>query len=282
MRINKRVGWLLCTAAILGFGSALNAAPIVLVNDAFEQENLGDTNAQLTNWLQQGSANGVIIDTDPGAGVNKALQIGQGAGILKNNLNLTTGNPGYTNPVKLSIKFDFTDVAPNNDWFALFWRDTAGSNPLYRLQWNPGTGGSGAILLKKTDTQLGASFGVPAGFWSNGATHTIELTILFDPGSDSMSGTNTLELFLGGVSQGTRQDIGGVTNDHLTTGNLRRLLPNATSSITLQNFNNEASALNILDNVSISYNVIPEPASLALLGLGGLMIGFRGHRRRDA
>lgn len=281
MRINKRVGWSLCAAAILGFGSALNAAPVVLVNDTFEQETLGDNSSQLTNWANQGTAtNGTIIDTDPGAGENKAFRIGQLAGIQKSGLNLTTGNPGNLNPVQLSIKFDFTDVAVANDYFAFFWRDQATGNPLYRVQWNAGIGG-GAIVLRKTNTQLG-SFAVPAGFWN--ATHNIELTVLFDPGTNSMTGTNTLELFLDGVSQGTRQDIGGVTDDDgsqaLPAGNLRRLLPTSVSSIQLQNFNNEAGALNILDNVSISYEtVIPEPASLALLAIGGAMMFTRRNRR---
>ena len=267
MSMGKRFGWLSGIAGICIGAATLNAAPILLIDDDFQEDAIGDHTNQLVNWQAQGiAANGVIIDNGGG---NHALQTGQNGGIITAGLNLVDNT--FTQRT-VSIQFDFTDVATNNYWFGLFWSDNL-SVPRYRVQWNASVSG-GQIIIKKSNTQLGGGFGVTTGFWE-GTERTVELTIAFDPSSDAMTGVNTLELFLDGVSQGTREDIGGVTNDG--AGNLNRLLPTANGKTWLSNFNNEATALNIIDNVSVT--VIPEPASFLFLGAGTLMLLAR---RRDA
>lgn len=267
MRKINTTGLLTVLALLLGTGAAPgNADASIIVTDDWEAETLGDNTSQLANWNAQGTAaNGVIVDSDPGAGVNQALQIGQSAGINKNNMNLT-GAHG------LSVKFDFTNIQPTTDgaWFGLFLRDTVGSNPLYRVQWQ---GTNSSLIVRKTNTSLSGWTSLGSALFADHSTHNIELRLLFSPGDDPNSGFNTLELLVDSVSHGTVTDFGGVTSDG--AGNFRRLVPNATWSIQLVNFNAEATALNLLDNITIA--TIPTPAALPA---GLAMLGTLLMRRR--
>ena len=217
----------------------------VLLDDDFSQEDLGDDLSELTNWKVQGTpSHGGVIDHPLGSGTN-ALWIGQGSGIRGENLDVA-------NVQKFTFLVDFTDPVVGSDWFAMFFRDNTSyaAQNTYRVQWY---GTYSTILVKKQNHEL-ASIAKPADF-KDGNMHTIELKIDFDPSSDPKQGTNILRLVIDGTQVGPDMyDIGGVTdNDYPAHDYTNRVLATADSVVYVYNFNNEATASNILSRVMFEY-----------------------------
>lgn len=250
----------LASTALLSGVMATSATAGIIVNEDWSGETIGDHSNQLTNWASTGTSANATIVNYPSNGIDHAMELGRNAGFAKSNMDVTAAT-------KLIIQFDFTNTQATTDgaYFGMFIRDTGGtSNPVYRVQWQ---GTSSSFTVRKTNTSL-----VPTGSPSWGSqifadhtTHTVKMEISFD----SVNNKNMIEMFMDGVSKGVVYDIHGMTNDG--AGNTRRLLPNNIWSIQFSNFNNEATALNVLDNVSI-VTVVPEPAGMSLMGLGGLML----------
>ncbi|MFA9478879.1 PEP-CTERM sorting domain-containing protein [Phycisphaerales bacterium AB-hyl4] len=245
------VGVVACSMTLSTASAALVVTEVV--SEDWSGQSVGDTADELVQWGGLGNAaNGIIVDTGGG---NLAMQLGQGAGFMKGGLEMGDA-------LGVTMQFDFTTPQGSDGWFGIFYRDTSSSvNPVYRVQWNTN---QNVIFMRKNNTNL-ASYNVGSGFWA-GETHTINFEITFDDANNQ----NLLELFVNGESRMTAEDNGGA-------GDERRPLPTDNSSIQFFNYNYEATASNLIDNIIIS-KTIPEPASLSLLALGGMTLLFRRGR----
>jgi hypothetical protein len=102
---------------------------------------------------------------------------------------------------------------------------------------------------------------IPFFNYSEGDTHNVAIEANYT--------TGRLDAFVDGVLQLSNYDFlpGGALN--VNTGEF------------FFHLNGEAGFANSVALDNIQANVIPEPASIMLLGLAGSAIGFVGRRRRD-
>jgi PEP-CTERM motif len=281
---------ILSAAVVLtGLGGQAYGVPVTVFEDAFETHTIGDQlNGPPYLTPPVGEWGFTVVAVSPDQTIQADPDGGGGQSLRTTRPGTGNGsNPGFQTARTLSAVEADTIVTVKWDWFRA---DSGVSGAVQGLFLGGGLFADASVDINGTTQELRSKnsgttgLGVSSGW---GGWESLEMVITFGP--DILGQTAaTYDLFferLAGNSQGVLPQTQLLNDEPIAgtfavgAGNMRWFA--ATNAHFLNSSTNPVDATWYFDNIQITTEAVPEPASLMLCG-SGLLVFLGGRRRRLA
>lgn len=251
----------LATGVVLAALPCVSASAAVTTIDDFESGSNGDDLGTLAGWTV-GETGDYTVVNEPAGGSNLVLQAAEDSDPPNAYKSLGVSIPTTSTAATLFYRIRFEDGSTGDRVFAGFSADSAPDSFGDMAAYAGGITGGGGFGARDFDSTVSA--GSPAAdtwynVWIVANNSTQKYDVYINTGTaDATAGDKLFSDF------DFREDATGLPGALTTLG----LLMTGSSSGTayLDDFKIDDSAQNL------QYQLVPEPASLALLGLGGLLL----------